>query len=147
MGLSELITGTETLDTALQKTLIPHLDFISTGSLPPNPAELLMSSNTSDLLKHLSVLYDIVLIDSPPVLAVSDTAIFAPLVGTTFLVARSNVTTLGELQETTKRLGQSGVSVKGVIFNGLDLNKRRYGYGYRYNNYAYRPKQYNYGQN
>lgn len=147
MGLSELITGTQTLDNVLQKTLLPNLDFISTGSLPPNPAELLMSSNTSDLLKYLSSLYDIVMIDSPPVLAVSDTAIFAPQAGTTFLVARSDVSTLGELQETTKRLSQSGVTVKGVIFNGLDLSKRRYGYGYKYNNYAYRYKQYNYGPN
>ncbi len=144
LGLSELITGTETLATVVQKTLVPNMDFISTGSVPPNPAELLMSANTNDLLRHLSSLYDIVLIDSPPVLAVSDTAIFAPQAGTIFMVARSDITTLGELQEANKRLSQSGVFIKGVVFNGFDINKRGYGYGYQYNGYRYKYKAYNY---
>jgi len=152
LGLSELITGSQTLGQVLRANVAPSLDFISTGTMPPNPAELLMSSTAQDLLTTLSAQYDIVLVDTPPVLAVSDTAILAPQAGTTFLVARADVSSLGEVQEATKRLSQSGVTVKGVIFNGLDISKRRYGYGYgygygyKYKRYGYRYQSYNYGK-
>ena len=75
-------------------------------------------------------------------LAASDTAILAPLAGTVFMVARAEVTSLGELQESAKRLAQSGVQVKGVIFNGLNIAKRRYGYGGKYGSYRYTNYQY-----
>jgi tyrosine-protein kinase Etk/Wzc len=149
-GFSELITGSQTLSQVLRSGVAPGLDFVSTGTMPPNPAELLMSPAAQDLLKTLAAQYDIVLVDTPPVLAVSDTAILAPQAGTTFLVARADVSSLGEMQEATKRLSQSGVTVKGVIFNGLDISKRRYGYGYgygyKYKRYGYRYQSYNYGK-
>ena len=92
---------------------------------------------------------DIVIIDTPPVLAVADTAVLAPQAGTVFLLARSEITSLGEVQESLKRLTQAGVTVKGAIFNGLDLSKRRYGqsygYGYGYKRYGYRYQAYQYG--
>ena len=153
LGLSELLSGTQTLDKVLRPGVAPGLDFLSTGTMPPNPAELLMSATAQDLLKQLSTQYDVVLVDTPPVLAVSDTAILAPQAGTTFLVVRADVSSLGEVQEATKRLSQSGVAVKGVIFNGLDITKRRYGYGYgygygyKYKRYGYRYQSYNYGKN
>jgi tyrosine-protein kinase Etk/Wzc len=149
-GLSDLIAGTQTLPNVLRVNIAPGLDFMSAGTIPPNPAELLMSSGVQDLLKTLSSQYDIVLVDTPPVLAVSDSAILAPLAGTTFIVVRADISTLGEVQESTKRLQQSGVNVKGVIFNGLDISKRRYGYGYgyghgyKYKRYGYRYQAYNY---
>ncbi|MGV1046028.1 polysaccharide biosynthesis tyrosine autokinase [Limnohabitans sp.] len=152
VGLSELIAGTQPLAKALRTAVAPGLDFVSTGTMPPNPAELLMSASAQELLKTLSSQYDVVLVDTPPVLAVSDTAILAPQAGTTFLVARADVSSLGEVQEATKRLAQSGVTVKGVIFNGLDISKRRYGYGYgygygyKYKRYGYRYQSYNYGK-
>lgn len=148
VGLSDLIAGTSSLSPTIHRNIAPGLDFLSAGTIPPNPAELLMSSGVQDMLKTLSSQYDIVLIDTPPVLAVSDSAILAPLAGTTFLLARADISTLGEVQEATKRLQQSGVNVKGVIFNGLDISKRRYGYGYgygyKYKRYGYRYQSYNY---
>lgn len=152
LGLSELITGTQVLDKVLHRNVAPGLDFITTGTMPPNPAELLMSPATQALFRSLSEQYDLVLIDSPPVLAVSDTAILAPMAGTTFLVVRADVSSLGEVQEAVKRIAQSGETVKGIIFNGLDISKRRYGYGYgygygyKYKRYGYRYQSYNYGQ-
>ncbi|MEJ5897623.1 polysaccharide biosynthesis tyrosine autokinase [Aquabacterium sp. G14] len=140
MGLSELIAGTQTLDKVVHKNLAPGLDFVTTGSVPPNPAELLMSPHTSQLLKDIASAYDIVLIDTPPVLAVADTAVLAPQVGTVFLVAREDVSTLGEVEETTKRLKQVGVTVQGVIFNGINVDKRRY--GNKYSRYRYRAYNY-----
>ena len=143
-GLSEVISGSMTLSDALRRNVMPNVDFLATGTLPPNPAELLMTPAMQALLQQVSSEYDLVLIDTPPVLAASDTAILAPLVGAVFMVARAEVTSLGELQEAAKRLTQSGVQTRGVIFNGLNVSKRRYGYGvgskygkYRYTNYQY----------
>jgi tyrosine-protein kinase Etk/Wzc len=150
-GFSELIAGSHTLAQVLHTQVAPGLDFISTGVMPPNPAELLMSPTTTKLLQSLESQYDIVLIDTPPVLAVADTAVIAPQAGTVFLVTRAEQTTLGEVQEAIKRLGQVGVQVKGGIFNGLDLSKRRYGYGYGYGSkygryrYTYQYRNYEYG--
>lgn len=143
-GLSEVISGSLALSDALRRNVMPNVDFLSTGTLPPNPAELLMTPALQALLQRVSREYDLVLIDTPPVLAASDTAILAPLVGAVFMVARAEITSLGELQESAKRLSQSGVQTRGVIFNGLNVSKRRYGYGvgskygkYRYTNYQY----------
>lgn len=143
-GLSEVISGSLHLNDALRRNVMPNVDFLATGTLPPNPAELLMTPTMQALLREVSGEYDLVLIDTPPVLAASDTAILAPLVGAVFMVARAEVTSLGELQESSKRLSQSGVQTRGVIFNGLNVSKRRYGYGvgskygkYRYTNYQY----------
>lgn len=142
-GLSELIMGSCSLNEALHRAVAPNLDLITTGVMPPNPGELLMSPATVQLLQTLSGQYDLILIDTPPVLAVSDTQVLAPHAGTVFVVARAEVTSLGELQETTKRLGQSGVQIKGVVFNDLDTSRQRYGgYGYKYSRYRYTNYQY-----
>ena len=147
MGLSEVIAGSQTLAQVLHRQLLPGLDFVSTGTTPPNPAELLMAPSVQQLLQGAGQQYDIVIIDTPPVLAVADTAVLAPQAGTVFLIARSEITSLGEVQESLKRLTQAGVAVKGAIFNGLDLSKRRYGqgYGYGYKRYGYRYQAYQYG--
>ena len=143
-GLSEVIAGSLPLQDALHKQVAPMVDFLSTGIIPPNPAELLMTPATQALLQQLSGLYDLVIIDTPPVLAASDTAILAPLAGAVFMVARADITSLSELQESAKRLQQSGVATRGVIFNDLNLSKRRYGYGmgYKYGRYRYTNYQY-----
>jgi len=142
-GLSELITSTRTLGDVVHRAVAPNLDLITTGTMPPNPGELLMSPAMLQILENLSEQYDLVLIDTPPVLAVSDTQVLAPHAGTVFLVARAEVTALGELQESSKRLGQIGVPVKGVVFNDLDTSRQRYGgYGYKYSRYRYTNYQY-----
>jgi tyrosine-protein kinase Etk/Wzc len=143
-GMSEVVTGSVTLEDALHRDVAPNLDFLSTGILPPNPAELLMSPAALALLQRASKDYDLVLIDTPPVLAASDTAIVAPHAGAVFMVARAEITTLGELQESDKRLLDTGVKTKGVIFNGLNIMRRRYGYGVGYKYGAYRYTTYKY---
>ncbi len=145
-GLSELIAGSRTFEQVVRQNITPNLDLITTGTLPPNPAELLMSNTTVDLLKVLSTQYDIVIVDTPPVLAASDSAVLAPQSGTVFLLARADITTLSEIQESVKRLEQSGGAVRGVIFNGLDLSRQsyRYAYGSKYGGYYYQYKTYDY---
>ena len=142
-GLSELIAGTRVLSDVVLRNVAPNLDLITTGTMPPNPGELLMSPKIQQLLEGFSSQYDLVLIDTPPVLAVSDTQVIAFHAGTVFLVARAEVTALGELQESVKRLGQTGVVAKGVVFNDLDTSRQRYGgYGYKYSRYRYTNYQY-----
>lgn len=143
-GFSEVLSGSLPLAEALRKNVAPLVDFLATGILPPNPAELLMTPATQALLQQIASQYDLIIIDTPPVLAASDTAILAPLAGAVFMVARADVTSLGELQEAAKRLTQSGAQTRGVIFNDLYISKRRYGYGagskysrYHYTDYKY----------
>lgn len=149
-GLTDLIAGNLSFEQVVHRNAISQLDVLTTGQLPPNPGELLMSPSMSHFLTSVSDKYDLVLIDTPPVLAVSDTQVVALSAGTVFLVAKANVTAIGELQESVKRLSQAGTLVKGVVFNDYIVNSRRYGgygysYGYRYGRYKY--KNYQYGQN
>jgi tyrosine-protein kinase Etk/Wzc len=142
-GLSELIAGSLKPADAIRRDVLPNLDFLPTGVIPPNPAELLLSSSFIQVLEQLSALYDVVLIDSAPVLAAADTLSLAPHVGTLLLVARAQVSHMGEIGETNRRLAHAGARVTGVIFNAMDLSRRHYGsYGYKYGGYRYRQYSY-----
>lgn len=145
-GLSEFIAGSKRLDEVLHREVLPNLDLISTGMLPPNPAELLMSESFASILNKLSSAYDLVIIDTAPVLVASDTASVAPHAGTILLVARAEKTHLGELNESVKRLAHVGCTANGVILNAMDMTRRHYGsYSYKYGGYKY--TQYKYGDN
>lgn len=142
-GLSELIAGSLKPAEAIRREMLPNLDFITTGILPPNPAELMMSGAFANLLESLSADYDLVVIDTAPVLAAADTLSVAMHVGTLLLVARAGQTQMGELHESARRLAHAGKSATGVLFNGIDLTRRHYGnYGYKYGGYKYRQYSY-----
>ncbi|EHP37944.1 tyrosine-protein kinase EpsB [Cupriavidus basilensis OR16] len=145
-GLSDVLIGNVGFDQAVHRNVFDNLDFLSTGALPPNPAELLLNERMVKLLHEAGEQYDLVLIDTPPVLAVSDTAILAARCSTVFLVTRFEKTTIGEVTESAKQLRQANADVSGVVFNGLDPNAYRYGYGskygrYRYAYYGYAPQE------
>jgi tyrosine-protein kinase Etk/Wzc len=98
----------------------------------------------ANLLETLSDDYDLVVIDTAPVLAAADTLSVAMHVGMLLLVARAEQTQMGELHESARRLAHAGRSANGVIFNGIDLTRRHYGtYGYKYGGYKY--QHYSYG--
>ncbi|AOJ01058.1 tyrosine protein kinase [Burkholderia mayonis] len=141
-GLSELIADTVRLDDVLHRDVIDGLDFISTGAMPKNPAELLLNARVPALIDAFSKRYDVVVIDSPPVLAVADTGILAATAGTAFLVALAGSTKLGEIAESTKRLSQNGVRLSGVVFNGINPRLGQYGYGSKYGGYRYVAYEY-----
>ncbi|WP_233583048.1 polysaccharide biosynthesis tyrosine autokinase [Candidimonas sp. SYP-B2681] len=138
-GFSDLIRGTATLQQVLHKSIITNVDLITTGVLPHNPAELLLSPMTMQLLHEISVNYDVVLVDTAPVLPVSDAMALAPHVGTIFMLARAQVSTLHELEESTKRLNQAGAQVKGVIFNDFDASSQRFSSRYGSYHQSYVP--------
>ncbi|WP_148415423.1 polysaccharide biosynthesis tyrosine autokinase [Noviherbaspirillum massiliense] len=131
-GLSEVIAGTRTLEQVIHRGVIENMDFISTGTLPPNPAELLLRPNFAALFQAVSSHYDLVLVDAPPILAVADTLIIGQQAGAIYITTRAGVTTPGEINETMKRLAQAGLAAKGVLFNDLKARPGRYGYGYNY---------------
>jgi tyrosine-protein kinase Etk/Wzc len=142
-GLSELIAGSIKPNEAIRRGMLPNLDVITTGVLPPNPAELMMSGAFANLLEALSADYDLVIIDTAPVLAAADTLSVAMNVGTLLLVARAGQTQIGELHESARRLAHAGKSATGVLFNAMDLSRRHYGsYGYKYGGYRYRQYSY-----
>jgi len=126
-GVSDLILGTQTLDGTIRKNVLSNLDLIATGSLPPNPAELLLTDRFATLLRTVSSLYDLVLIDTPPVLAVTDAAIVGKFAGTTLLALRHGRHPLPEIVETARRLRQGGVTLKGAILNGIPRAVLGYG--------------------
>jgi len=139
-GLSEIISGSIDLDESIHKSITQNVDFISTGIIPPNPGELLLSSAMATLLNVAAERYDLILLDTSPVLAVADALALARHAGTIFVVARANVTSIGEIDETVKRLQQAGAIANGVVFNDLSPSRHRYTsrYGiYRYAHYEY----------
>ncbi|MDB5766325.1 MAG: exopolysaccharide transport family protein [Collimonas fungivorans] len=139
-GMSDLIAGSLTVEQALHRNVVENVDFISTGDLPSHPAELLSHANFRKLMESLAPRYDYVLLDTAPVLPVTDALIAAEHAATVLLVARADVSSIGEIKESLKRLDQSGISAKGVVLNGVRLRPSYYGIRdgkYRQVNYAY----------
>lgn len=133
-GLSDALIGSKGVEEVIQKTQVLGLDFISRGQIPPNPSELLMNANFKQLLDWASVNYDMVIVDTPPVLAVSDACLAAKYAGTTMLVARFQENTLKEIEVSAKRFAQNNLQVSGVIFNGVEKRMSNY---YEYGSYEY----------
>ena len=136
-GLSELISGQIPLETALRAVAgAENLSFISRGNVPPNPSELLMHPNFAELLEQVAPEDDIVIIDTPPVLAVTDATVIGHHAGTCLMVVRFGLNQQREIALAKQRLEQNGVEVKGAIFNGvLKRSAGRYAYSY----YEYLP--------
>lgn len=141
-GLSEVIAGELSLEKAISPGVLDNMDFLSTGALPPRPAELLAHANFEAVLEAVARKYDLVLIDTAPVLAVSDALVVAPHVGSIFSVVRGNVSVIGEIDETEKRLERAGSRVTGIVFNDLKPRTSRYGYGSKYGKYRYAQYEY-----
>ncbi|MGG5060646.1 tyrosine-protein kinase Wzc [Escherichia coli] len=130
-GLSEILIGQGDITTAAKPTSIAKFDLIPRGQVPPNPSELLMSERFAELVNWASKNYDLVLIDTPPILAVTDAAIVGRHVGTTLMVARYAVNTLKEVETSLSRFEQNGIPVKGVILNSIFRRASAYqDYGY-----------------
>lgn len=138
-GLSDYLSGRLNLSQITKATKVEGLNVITRGQIPPNPSELLMHSNFSKLVAEVSNAYDIVIIDTPPILAVTDPAIVSAHTGTTLLVARFGQNHLREIDLTRNRFEQNGIDVKGLVFNGV-VKKASNAYGYYgYYNYEYKP--------
>jgi tyrosine-protein kinase Etk/Wzc len=134
LGLAEFLTERAALSTVIQRDVVHNLDFISTGERPAEPGELLLSPRLNQLIGDCTNEYDLIVIDAPPILTVSDAQVLAQDAGAVFMVAMSEVTKLAELEECAKRMDRSGVNITGVILNGSRVQVGEYGYDPAYGN-------------
>ena len=132
-GLSNVLTGTATAEqTTTTSPILPNLFIMPAGTPPPNPAELLASSNMRDLLAELRGKYDHIVIDTPPTLSVTDAVVLSPRADATILVIRSGQTTKQALRRARDILMQVNAHVAGVLLNAVDLTSPDYYYYYEY---------------
>lgn len=139
-GLSELLSGQADIQKVLHKTQVANLDVITRGKSPTNPSEILSSNQFKELLEQLQSQYDHIIIDTPPVLAVTDGIIISQYTGVNLIVARYAKSQMKELELTLNRFEQAGVKVNGFILNDIQRASAGYGYGYNYA-YAYKAQK------
>jgi tyrosine-protein kinase Etk/Wzc len=150
-GLTDFLFGTATLQEVTWEGVLDNLWIINAGTTPPNPAEILGSIKMKKFIETVRLAYDIVIFDSPPVLAVTDAVVLATAVDGALLVVssdRTHVQTLEKATETLKGIGRTAV---GVVLNDFDVRKAyggyyssrygNYGYGYYYNTDGERKKK------
>lgn len=137
-GLSSLLSAQSTIEESVQRQVVDNLDFVSRGPSPPNPSELLLAQRFSDLMQDFVAQYDIVIIDTPPVLAVADALIVGKIAGSSLMAVRFGLNPTAEIRSALKRFEDNGVTIKGAILNAVIKTA---GSRYKYGHYAY---QYDY---
>lgn len=130
-GMSNAIIGKE-LDEVIQKTSIDNLWVITSGPVAPNPSELLGSDRMIQLLEELSRRYDYVLIDTPPIMPVTDAAVMASKVDGVIMLLESGAVAPQVAKEAKNRLDQAGAHILGAVLNKVDVTGGHYGYGKNY---------------
>jgi capsular exopolysaccharide synthesis family protein len=136
VGTSTVLSGVHTLEDALQQSsTLPELWILPSGPVPPSPADLLSSDRMAELLQKLSERFEHVVIDTPPVLAVTDATILSRIVDGVILVAQCGETSRAALQRTRRTLDSAGARILGVILNKYDHRQQGYSYGYYYGHY------------
>lgn len=133
-GLSGYLAGRYSLEEVTQTTEVEGLNVITRGQIPPNPSELLMQPTLQKMMEVASEEYDIVLIDTPPILAVTDAAIVGQQVGTNLIVTRYGMSTVKEVEQTIDRFAKNNVEIKGTILNAIErtASNAYYYYAYEY---------------
>ncbi|TLU65092.1 polysaccharide biosynthesis tyrosine autokinase [Thalassotalea litorea] len=133
-GLSDILSTKCSVADAIKPSEISNLDVITRGAIPPNAAELLMSEEFEKFLEAVKSSYDFVLIDTPPILAVTDPAIIGRHAGTSLMLARFELNPLSEIAVAHERFELNGVDIKGIIFNGVEQKAST---SHIYGNYTY----------
>lgn len=135
-GLSEYLEGSLQIDQTIC-TMYPNLDVIPAGQHPHNPGELFVEDQFTRIIECVSDRYDLIVIDSPPVLPVNDAVVLSTIADVTLFVARQNKVSLSEVEEAQELFTKAGISLDGVVFNAFIPSRIRYGLT-RYPYYAYR---------
>jgi capsular exopolysaccharide synthesis family protein len=135
IGAVNYLIGQKTLDEVIQKTHIPYLDVITSGPVPPNPAELIMSDSMTEMFTLLKERYDYIILDTPPVGLVSDALELANFSDVILYIVRQNFTKKDMITLLNSRNKRGELNNVSIILNGFE-SKAKYGYGYGYN-YGY----------
>lgn len=141
-GITDLFVGASTFEEVVNKGVAENLDVLCCGTTPPNPAELLGSKRMQDFIKQMTIKYDLVLFDSPPLLAVTDAAILSTIVDGAILVVSAGTTRAAAIHRATEFLSTVGGKMLGVVLNNFDVRKA---YGGYYGSYSYGYYGYGYG--
>lgn len=140
-GLSDYLAGQAGLSNIIRSTEQEGLSYVARGTAPPNPSELLMTRKFTEFLETVGEQFDLVIIDTPPALAVTDAAIVGKQAGTTLMITRFRANPPKEIERAVQQLESAGVVVKGSILNAIERSAAAYygyGYGYGYYHYAYK---------
>jgi succinoglycan biosynthesis transport protein ExoP len=138
LGLTTLLAGSSTLEQTLQHVPdLPNLDILPSGPVPPFPTEMLSSDAMRSLLNQLGTVYTHIIIDSPPILSVTDAVILGRLVDAVVLVVRHKKASKNVMRRTRDLLVRSGAPVAGLVLNAVDLNSPEYYGYYGYSGYSY----------
>ena len=138
LGLTSVLAGTSTLEQALQHVPeMPTLDILPSGPVPPFPTEMLSSEGMRTLLKQWGATYTHVVIDSPPMLSVTDAVLLGRMVDAVVLVVRHGKSNKNVMRRTRDLLARSGVPMAGIVLNAVDLNSPEYYGYYGYSGYSY----------
>lgn len=138
-GLAEVLQDRHSLTSAIRRTTIDNLHFLPRGRPPLSPAELLLQPGLEQLLQQVGAMYDLVIIDTPPLLAVSDAAIIGQHTGANLMVVRFDFTAQREVELCLRRFAQNGVQVHGAVFNSVEeRTSSRYGYSKSCYHFDYR---------
>ena len=136
-GLSNLISQMSTVQESIKRNVMPNLDVLPAGTCPPNPSELLASEQFKDMLGALSVNYDYVIIDTPPVNVVSDAMVLSDMIGGILFVLKYGSTAFDDVDEAMKKVELADANMIGFILNDVKIEHRPGAYKYSYSNYGY----------
>ena len=139
-GLSTLIVGEHSIEQVVHKNVCETLDVVTAGLIPPNPAELLESNRFSEIVGKFSELYDLVILDTPPITPVSDAATIAPLADGVIVVVDVNTTPRDVFRTVMLQIAKPKITNLGIVVNNIDLKHQRKFKSY--NNYSYYHSSY-----
>jgi tyrosine-protein kinase Etk/Wzc len=135
-GISTLLIGKDKVENCITHSSLNNLDFITAGPIPPNPAELIINPRMNELITYLKTIYDIIIVDLPPVGIVSDGIPIMQLADYPLYILRANYSRKMFIIQINKLIEENNVKNLSVILNGVEMSKLKYGYGYGYS-YGY----------
>ncbi len=138
-GITNLILGNASYEDCILQTEIPNLEILPSGPIPPNPAELLLTNRFRTILKELEGRYDRILLDSPPILAVTDAVVLARITDGVILIAQAGKTSIDDVKQCSNAIRDVDATILGMVLNTMDIGDKRYG-SYHYYHYGYDSK-------
>ena len=138
-GLIDFLIGNEKLEDVLAHSEVPNLSYLTAGTIPPNPAEMLDSQEMRNFLKKIRTEYDLIVLDSPPVIAVTDSEILTSMVDGTILVVSADNTEIEMMERSVELIKRENTNFLGTVLNNFSY-KSGYGSYYKYYYYYSRPE-------